>query len=65
MRRNDFTSGPSRLVPMRQPRITGAEIRAETAVEVSGPKGLRQKLAPRPDGNPAAVDRHVLKQEEA
>ena len=36
MRRNDLISGPSRLVPMRQPRITGADWRVANGAEVFG-----------------------------
>ena len=36
MRRNDFTSGPSRWVPMRQPRITGADGRVAKGAEAFG-----------------------------
>ncbi len=41
IRRNKPIGGPSRLVPMRQPRITGAEVRVATGAEAFGGRRAR------------------------
>ena len=74
MRRNDPISGPGRLVPMRQPRITGAEWRVAKGGRslwppgdsIPGSNGTEGEEASSPaPGNPAAVDRLPLKQKGA
>ena len=54
MRRNDFTSGPSRLVPMRQPRITGAEVCVAKGAEAFGGQRARYQgsMTPRARKHP-------------
>ena len=66
MRRNDFTSGPSRLVPARLPRATGAYMRVAKGAEAfgiqraryQGPMNAKVRKLPRcAQRNPIAVDR--------
>ena len=70
MRRKHPISGPSRLVPMRQPRITGAKWRVAKGAEAFGKPGDskgpmetegKEASSPAP-GNTAAVDRLTSKQ---
>ena len=74
IRRNKPASGPSRLVPARLPRATGAELRLANGAEVFGGRRARyqglmetgdEEASSPAQRSPAAVDRHFLKQEEA
>jgi hypothetical protein len=74
IRRNKPIGGPSRLVPARQPRATGAEVRVAKGAEASGGQRARYQgpMIPKAmkhprhaHGSPAAVDRLTLKQEGA
>ena len=57
MRRNDFISGPSRLVPMRQPRITGAEWRVANGAEALGGQRARYQGPMETEGEEASSPR--------
>ena len=74
IRRNKPIGGPSRLVPARLPRATGAELRLAKGAEAFGrwiaryqghPAPKVRKFPRRTQRNPAAVDRLILKQEGA
>ena len=57
IRRNKPTSGPSRSVPVRQPRITGAELRVANGAEAFGRRRARYQGLTETKGEEASSSR--------